>query len=64
MQPFIALGQVLKTEYKHRVRVATHPTFKEFVEENGLEFFSLSGDPSELVSPGCASLISRSMSGV
>ncbi|RPA95108.1 UDP-Glycosyltransferase/glycogen phosphorylase [Choiromyces venosus 120613-1] len=49
VQPFIALGQVLKNEYKHRVRVATHPTFKEFVEENGLEFFSLSGDPSELM---------------
>ncbi|CUS08509.1 unnamed protein product [Tuber aestivum] len=49
VQPFIALGQVLKDQYKHRVRVATHPTFKEFVEENGLEFFSLSGDPSELM---------------
>ncbi|KAG0128213.1 hypothetical protein HOY82DRAFT_622774 [Tuber indicum] len=49
VQPFIALGQVLKNGYKHRVRVATHPTFKEFVEENGLEFFSLSGDPSELM---------------
>ncbi|PWW80207.1 Glycosyltransferase Family 1 protein [Tuber magnatum] len=49
VQPFIALGQVLKNQYKHRVRVATHPTFKEFVEENGLEFFSLSGNPSELM---------------
>jgi hypothetical protein len=50
VQPFIALGQVLKNEYGHRVRVSTHPTFKDFVEENGLEFFSISGDPSELVS--------------
>lgn len=50
VQPFIALGRVLKGQYGHRVRVATHPTFKRFVEENGLEFFSIGGDPAELVS--------------
>ena len=33
----------------HRVRLATHPVFKDFVEENGLEFFSIGGDPSELM---------------
>lgn len=49
VQPFIALGKVLREKYNHRVRVATHPTFKSFVEDNGLEFFSLSGDPSELM---------------
>jgi UDP:flavonoid glycosyltransferase YjiC (YdhE family) len=49
VQPFIALGKVLKRRYKHRVRVATHPTFKSFVEEHGLEFFSVGGDPSELM---------------
>jgi UDP:flavonoid glycosyltransferase YjiC (YdhE family) len=49
VQPFIALGKVLKEQYGHRVRVATHPTFKGFVEEHGLEFFSLGGDPSELM---------------
>ncbi|KAF8544877.1 hypothetical protein BDD12DRAFT_771811 [Trichophaea hybrida] len=49
VQPFIALGKVLRERYRHRVRVATHPTFKGFVEENGLEFFSLGGDPSELM---------------
>lgn len=49
VQPFIALGKQLKERYRHRVRVATHPTFKGFVEENGLEFFSLGGDPSELM---------------
>ncbi|KAK6223322.1 hypothetical protein LQW54_000439 [Pestalotiopsis sp. IQ-011] len=49
VQPFIALGQVLKNTYGHRVRVATHPTFKDFVEENGLEFFSIGGDPAELM---------------
>lgn len=49
VQPFVALGQVLKKTYGHRVRLATHPTFKQFVEENGLEFFSISGDPTELM---------------
>lgn len=49
VQPFIALGQVLKNEYGHRVRVATHPVFRDFVKDNGLEFFSIGGDPSELM---------------
>ena len=49
VQPFIALGKVLKTTYGHRVRLATHPVFRGFVEENGLEFFSISGDPAELM---------------
>jgi len=49
VQPFVALGKILKSTYGHRVRLATHPTFKGFVEENGLEFFSIGGDPSELM---------------
>ena len=49
VQPFIALGLVLKEKYGHRVRLATHPTFRSFVEENGLEFFSIGGDPVELM---------------
>ena len=49
VQPFIALGKVLKDTYGHRVRLATHPVFKQFVTENGLEFFSIGGDPSELM---------------
>ncbi|KAL2443724.1 Sterol 3-beta-glucosyltransferase UGT80B1 [Exophiala dermatitidis] len=49
VQPFVALGQVLKNKYNHRVRIATHPTFKQFVIENGLEFFSIGGDPAELM---------------
>ncbi|TEA14433.1 Sterol 3-beta-glucosyltransferase UGT80B1 [Colletotrichum sidae] len=49
VQPFVALGKVLKDTYGHRVRVATHPTFQKFVEENGLEFFSIGGDPAELM---------------
>ena len=49
VQPFVALGKVLKETYKHRVRLATHPTFRDFVTENGLEFFSIGGDPAELM---------------
>ena len=49
VQPFVSLGMVLKNTYGHRVRLATHPTFKDFVEENGLEFFSIGGDPAELM---------------
>lgn len=49
VQPFVALGRVLKNSYGHRVRLATHGTFKKFVEENDLEFFEIGGDPAELM---------------
>ena len=49
VQPFVALGKVLQEEYGHRIRLATHPTFRSFIEENGLEFFSIGGDPAELM---------------
>jgi UDP:flavonoid glycosyltransferase YjiC (YdhE family) len=49
VQPFIALGKELRDTYGHRVRLATHGVFKDFVEENGLEFFCIGGDPAELM---------------
>ncbi|KAF3042125.1 hypothetical protein E8E12_005273 [Didymella heteroderae] len=49
VQPFVALGKVLKDTYGHRVRLATHPNFKSFVQEQGLEFFSIGGDPTRLM---------------
>ncbi|KAI0379590.1 glycosyltransferase family 1 protein [Hypomontagnella monticulosa] len=50
VQPFLKIGKVLKEEYGHRVRIATHPAFRDFVEkDSGLEFFSVGGDPSELM---------------
>ena len=50
IQPFLKLGKLLKEEHGHRVRIATHPAFKKFVEEDsGLEFFSVGGDPAELM---------------
>lgn len=50
IQPFIKVGKILQDEYGHRVRMATHPAFKSFIEDEcGLEFFSVGGDPSELM---------------
>lgn len=49
VQPFVALGKVLREQYGHRVRLATHETFRDFVEQNGLEFFCIGGDPSQLM---------------
>ncbi|KAI1075366.1 glycosyltransferase family 1 protein [Whalleya microplaca] len=49
-QPFLKIGKTLREEYGHRVRIATHPAFRDFVEkDSGLEFFSVGGDPSELM---------------
>lgn len=47
VQPFVAIGKRLQ-EYGHRVRLATHSNFKEFVLTAGLEFFPLGGDPKIL----------------
>ncbi|KFY43397.1 hypothetical protein V495_03964 [Pseudogymnoascus sp. VKM F-4514 (FW-929)] len=50
IQPFLKLGKVLKENHGHRVRIATHPAFRDFVEhDSGLEFFSVGGDPAELM---------------
>ena len=71
VQPFVALGRTLKYTYGHRVRLATHPNFKDFVLENDLEFFSIGGDPSRLMAfmvknpslmPGLKSIISGDVS--
>lgn len=50
IQPFLEIGRILRHDYGHRVRIATHPAFREFVQkETDLEFFSVGGDPSELM---------------
>ena len=43
------LGQTLRN-IGHRVRLATHETFRKFVRGNALEFYPLAGDPAELMS--------------
>jgi hypothetical protein len=49
VQPFIPIAQLLVRKYGHRVRICTHPNFKDFVESNGIEFFSIGGDPEALM---------------
>ncbi|CAN0881865.1 Sterol 3-beta-glucosyltransferase UGT80A2 [Linum grandiflorum] len=52
VQPFIAIGIRLQLmqEDGHRVRLATHANFKDFVLDAGLEFFPLGGDAKILAS--------------
>ncbi|RCI12262.1 hypothetical protein L249_1069 [Ophiocordyceps polyrhachis-furcata BCC 54312] len=50
IQPFVKLGKLLRQTYGHRVRIATHPAFQDMIEqEQGLDFFSVGGEPSELL---------------
>ncbi|KAJ5469731.1 hypothetical protein N7539_009349 [Penicillium diatomitis] len=48
IQPFIALGKQLKA-VGHRVRFATHLTFRNLVLSEELEFFNIGGNPTELM---------------
>lgn len=50
VQPFIALGHELR-RYGHRVRIATHGMFEDFVRGSGsgLEYYRIGGDPTELM---------------
>jgi len=48
VQPYLALGQQLVKD-GHRVRIATHDTFNTFVTDAGLEFFSIGGNPQDLI---------------
>eukprot|EP00602_Paraphysomonas_sp_CaronLab_P008597 CAMPEP_0185034326 /NCGR_PEP_ID=MMETSP1103-20130426/24086_1 /TAXON_ID=36769 /ORGANISM="Paraphysomonas bandaiensis, Strain Caron Lab Isolate" /LENGTH=1441 /DNA_ID=CAMNT_0027570941 /DNA_START=187 /DNA_END=4512 /DNA_ORIENTATION=+ len=50
VQPFALLGQKLRAD-GHRVRLATHACFREYVTSfggGGLEFYPLGGDPVKL----------------
>jgi UDP:flavonoid glycosyltransferase YjiC (YdhE family) len=48
VQPFVALGNELQ-KHGHRVRLATHNVFEDFVRDAGLEFYSIGGDPADLM---------------
>ncbi|OWP00890.1 glycosyltransferase family 1 protein [Marssonina coronariae] len=48
VQPFVALGQELLA-VGHRVRLATHNVFEDFVRSAGLEFYPIGGDPADLM---------------
>jgi sterol 3beta-glucosyltransferase len=47
VQPFIPIGRRLAK--LHRIRIATHREFRPLVEQAGLEFYPLAGDPHELM---------------
>ncbi|KAF3328135.1 sterol 3-beta-glucosyltransferase UGT80A2 isoform X2 [Carex littledalei] len=47
VQPFLAIAKRLK-ELRHRVRLATHANFEQFVLDAGVEFYPLGGDPKVL----------------
>ena len=48
VQPYVALGVALQAA-GHRVRLAAPAVFRQLVEERGLEFCPLPGDPGDLV---------------
>ncbi|KAG7399919.1 hypothetical protein PHYBOEH_007605 [Phytophthora boehmeriae] len=47
VQPFIAIAKRLQQD-GHRVRLATHAVYRDFVSSYGVEFYPLGGDPKEL----------------
>jgi Glycosyltransferase family 28 N-terminal domain len=47
VQPFIPIGRRLAE--RHRVRIATHREFRPMIEQAGLEFYPLGGDPHALM---------------
>lgn len=49
VQPYVALGKLLLKD-GHRIRIATHETFRSFITEAGLEFFNIGGNPQDLMS--------------
>nr|AYU74789.1 SG3 [Populus tomentosa] len=47
VQPFLAIAKRLQ-EFGHRVRLATHANFSDFVRSAGVDFYPLGGDPRVL----------------
>lgn len=49
VQPYIALGKGL-IEEGHKVTIATHAEFKDWINKHGIGFKEVAGDPTELMS--------------
>ncbi|KAJ4479996.1 glycosyltransferase family 1 protein [Lentinula aciculospora] len=49
VQPYVALGKRLLQD-GHRIRIASHATFRSFVFDAGLELFNIGENPQELMS--------------
>jgi UDP:flavonoid glycosyltransferase YjiC (YdhE family) len=50
VQPFCAVALRFRDLYGHRVRIASHAVYRDFVESMNLEFYPLNGDPKVLSS--------------
>lgn len=48
VQPYIALAKGLQAD-GHKVKIATHMEFKDWIEGHGIEFGHVGGDPAELI---------------
>ncbi|KAM0752550.1 UDP-Glycosyltransferase/glycogen phosphorylase [Meredithblackwellia eburnea MCA 4105] len=48
VQPFLPFAHGLQKD-GHRVRIATHGVFADFVRGAGIEFYEIGGDPAELM---------------
>lgn len=48
VQPYIALAKALQAD-GHRVRIATHAEFGDWIIGHGIEFNEIGGDPAELM---------------
>ncbi|KAF9066087.1 hypothetical protein BDP27DRAFT_1331186 [Rhodocollybia butyracea] len=48
VQPYIALAKGLQAD-GHKVRIATHKEFKEWIESHDIEYGYVGGDPAELM---------------
>lgn len=49
VQPFLALGKAL-SKHGHRIRIATHEKFRDFVHRDpDFDFYSIGGDPEDLM---------------
>ena len=47
IQVFLNIAKQLTTTYKYRVRIATHPLHRTRVEREGIEFYSVGGNPRD-----------------
>lgn len=47
IQVFLNIAKLLITSYRYRVRIATHPVHRTLVEREGIEFYSVGGNPLE-----------------
>ncbi|KAL8728150.1 MAG: hypothetical protein Q9166_005600 [cf. Caloplaca sp. 2 TL-2023] len=46
IQVFLSIAKLLSTSYGYRVRIATHPLHQSLVEQSGIEFYSVGGNPA------------------